>query len=67
VGKGGGQITLYRKREPIKTVPQEQGVKELVALIQHDGKWREPGTPASVDLNPAQTLVAEEKAHSGTH
>jgi (E)-4-hydroxy-3-methylbut-2-enyl-diphosphate synthase len=42
VGKGGGQITLYRKRDPIKTVPQEQGVAELVALIQADGKWQEP-------------------------
>jgi (E)-4-hydroxy-3-methylbut-2-enyl-diphosphate synthase len=42
VGKGGGQITLYRKRDPIKTVPQEQGVAELVALIQADGRWQEP-------------------------
>jgi len=42
VGKGGGLITLYRKRDPIKTVPQEQGVAELVALIQADGKCQEP-------------------------
>jgi (E)-4-hydroxy-3-methylbut-2-enyl-diphosphate synthase len=42
VGKAGGQITLYRKREPIRTVPQERGVEELVALIQSDGKWQEP-------------------------
>jgi (E)-4-hydroxy-3-methylbut-2-enyl-diphosphate synthase len=42
VGKGGGLITLYRKRDPIKTVPQEQGVAELVALIQADGRWQEP-------------------------
>jgi hypothetical protein len=42
VGKGGGQITLYRKRDPIKTVPQDQGVDELVALIKADGKWQEP-------------------------
>jgi (E)-4-hydroxy-3-methylbut-2-enyl-diphosphate synthase len=41
VGKAGGQITLYRKREPIKTVPQEKGVEELVALIQSDGKWQD--------------------------
>ncbi len=67
VGKGGGQITLYRKREPIKTVPQENGVAELVALIQHDGKWREPGAPVEADLNEAQALVAHEKAHPGTH
>ncbi|MDX1933528.1 MAG: (E)-4-hydroxy-3-methylbut-2-enyl-diphosphate synthase [Capsulimonadales bacterium] len=42
VGKGGGQITLYRKREPLKTVAQEQGVAELIALIKSDGKWQEP-------------------------
>ncbi|HVK02585.1 MAG TPA: (E)-4-hydroxy-3-methylbut-2-enyl-diphosphate synthase [Armatimonadaceae bacterium] len=42
VGKGGGQITLYRKRDPIKTVPQEQGVEQLIALIRADGKWQEP-------------------------
>jgi (E)-4-hydroxy-3-methylbut-2-enyl-diphosphate synthase len=44
VGKAGGLITLYRKREAIKTVPQERGVEELVALIQADGKWAEPGS-----------------------
>ena len=42
VGKAGGQITLYRKREPLKTVPQEQGVAELIELIKSDGKWKEP-------------------------
>lgn len=42
VGKAGGLITLYRKREPLKTVPQEQGVSELIALIKADGKWQEP-------------------------
>ncbi|MBC7805584.1 MAG: (E)-4-hydroxy-3-methylbut-2-enyl-diphosphate synthase [Akkermansiaceae bacterium] len=42
VGKAGGLITLYRKREPLKTVPQEQGVPELIALIKSDGKWQEP-------------------------
>jgi len=42
VGKGGGVITLYRKREPIKNVPQERGVSELVALIKADGMWKEP-------------------------
>ncbi|MBC8139908.1 MAG: (E)-4-hydroxy-3-methylbut-2-enyl-diphosphate synthase [Armatimonadetes bacterium] len=42
VGKAGGLITLYRKREPLKTVPQEQGVSELIALIKADGMWREP-------------------------
>lgn len=49
VGKAGGQITLYRKREPVKTVSQEEGVAELIALLKTDGVWREP------DESPAQT------------
>lgn len=66
VGKAGGQITLYRKKEPIKTVPQELGVGELIALIKADGKWQEPGA-AQASLNGAQAQVAQEKANSGTH
>jgi (E)-4-hydroxy-3-methylbut-2-enyl-diphosphate synthase len=42
VGKAGGMITLYRKRDPVKTVPQEQGVQELINLIKADGRWQEP-------------------------
>ena len=42
VGKGGGVITLYRGRTPVKNVPQEQGVSELIALIKADGKWVAP-------------------------
>ena len=42
VGKAGGMITLYRQREPIKNVPQERGVEELVDLIKADGRWQEP-------------------------
>lgn len=42
VGKAGGKITLYRKREELRTVPQEQGVQELIALIKADGRWQEP-------------------------
>jgi len=42
VGKGGGIITLYRGRTPVKNVPQEQGVDELVALIKSDGRWIDP-------------------------
>jgi (E)-4-hydroxy-3-methylbut-2-enyl-diphosphate synthase len=42
VGKGGGVITLYRGRTPVKNVPQEDGVNELVALIKSDGRWVEP-------------------------
>ena len=50
VGKGGGQITLYRKREPIKTVPQALGVQELVDLIKSDGRWVDP--PAGAEPPP---------------
>ena len=42
VGKAGGLITLYRKKEPLRTVPQENGVAELIGLIKSDGKWQEP-------------------------
>lgn len=43
VGKAGGKIALYRGREVVKeSVPQEQGVAELIALIQADGRWTEP-------------------------
>ncbi len=42
VGKAGGQITLYRKKEPVKTVPQEKGVEELVSLLKADGVWMDP-------------------------
>jgi (E)-4-hydroxy-3-methylbut-2-enyl-diphosphate synthase len=47
VGKGGGVITLYRGRTPVKNVPQEQGVEELIALIKADGKWVEPPAGAT--------------------
>ena len=43
VGKAGGKISLYRGREEVKTgIPQEQGVQELVNLIQSDGRWVDP-------------------------
>ena len=42
VGKAGGKITLYRKREELKTVDQSVGVSELIALLKSDGKWTEP-------------------------
>lgn len=43
VGKAGGKIALYRGREVVKeNIPQEDGVRELVALIKSDGKWVEP-------------------------
>jgi (E)-4-hydroxy-3-methylbut-2-enyl-diphosphate synthase len=43
VGKGQGQISLYRGREIVKNmVPAERGVEELIALIKGDGRWEEP-------------------------
>lgn len=43
VGKAGGKISLYRKREEVRSnIPQERGVEELIALLKADGKWVEP-------------------------
>jgi (E)-4-hydroxy-3-methylbut-2-enyl-diphosphate synthase len=43
VGRAGGQIALYRGRELVKTsIPQEEGVTELIALIKADGRWADP-------------------------
>lgn len=42
VGKQAGYISLYRGREEIKRVPEDQGVAELIHLIQSDGKWIDP-------------------------
>lgn len=42
VGKQPGYISLYRGREEIKKVPQEQGVEELINLIKADGRWVDP-------------------------
>lgn len=43
VGAAGGKITLYRKREIVKSgIPQENGVDELIVLLKQDGKWEEP-------------------------
>lgn len=43
VGAAGGKITLYRKREVVKSgIPQENGVPELINLLKQDGRWQEP-------------------------
>jgi (E)-4-hydroxy-3-methylbut-2-enyl-diphosphate synthase len=43
VGKAGGKIALYRGREVVKeSIPQEEGVAELINLLKADGKWVEP-------------------------
>ncbi|EKQ68444.1 1-hydroxy-2-methyl-2-(E)-butenyl 4-diphosphate synthase [Leptolyngbyaceae cyanobacterium JSC-12] len=42
VGKQAGYISLYRGREEIKRVPEEEGVQELINLIKSDGLWIDP-------------------------
>ncbi|MBK4731776.1 (E)-4-hydroxy-3-methylbut-2-enyl-diphosphate synthase [Oxynema sp. CENA135] len=42
VGKQPGYISLYRGREEIKKVPENQGVEELINLIKADGRWIDP-------------------------
>lgn len=42
VGKQPGYISLYRGREEIKKVPEDQGVQELINLIKLDGRWVDP-------------------------
>jgi (E)-4-hydroxy-3-methylbut-2-enyl-diphosphate synthase len=43
VGKAGGKISLYRKRDEVKTgIPQEKSVEELINLIRADGRWHDP-------------------------
>ncbi len=39
VGKGPGVIALYRGREEIRKVPEDEGVNALVDLIKADGRW----------------------------
>ncbi len=42
VGRQPGYISLYRGREEIKKVPEDNGVEELINLIKSDGRWVEP-------------------------
>ncbi len=42
VGLGGGKIALYRGKEVIRTVQQEEARDSLIALIKEDGKWINP-------------------------
>lgn len=39
VGKTPGVISLYRGRDEIRKVPEEEGVEALIALIKEDGRW----------------------------
>jgi len=54
VGKGGGIITLYRGRDPVRNVSQEQGVEALIALIKSDGLWVEPAAGVDGAAGPAR-------------
>jgi (E)-4-hydroxy-3-methylbut-2-enyl-diphosphate synthase len=55
VGASGGKITLYRKKEIVKTsIPQERGVDELIDLLRADGKWVDPPMPGA----PKRELTA---------
>jgi (E)-4-hydroxy-3-methylbut-2-enyl-diphosphate synthase len=42
VGKQAGFISLYRGRDEVKKVPEDQGVEELINLIKSDGRWVDP-------------------------
>jgi (E)-4-hydroxy-3-methylbut-2-enyl-diphosphate synthase len=42
VGKQAGYIALYRGRDEIKRVPEDQGVEELINLIKADDRWVDP-------------------------
>jgi (E)-4-hydroxy-3-methylbut-2-enyl-diphosphate synthase len=49
VGKQSGYIALYRGRDEIKRVSEENGVEELINLIKADGRWVEPEAQAESD------------------
>ncbi|MGC6483748.1 MAG: (E)-4-hydroxy-3-methylbut-2-enyl-diphosphate synthase [Synechococcus sp.] len=42
VGKTPGVISLYRGRDEIRKVPEQEGVQALIQLIKDDGRWVEP-------------------------
>ncbi|MEE3718114.1 (E)-4-hydroxy-3-methylbut-2-enyl-diphosphate synthase [Tumidithrix elongata RA019] len=42
VGKTPGMISLYRGKEEIKRVPENEGVEQLIALIKSDDRWVDP-------------------------
>ena len=53
VGKAGGKISLYRKRDEVKTgIAQENGVGELVALLKFDGVWQDPPEGSEISTAP---------------
>lgn len=52
VGKTRGYISLYRGKEEIRVVKEEDGVKELINLLKQDGVWKDP---------PAESARQDEK------
>jgi (E)-4-hydroxy-3-methylbut-2-enyl-diphosphate synthase len=42
VGKTPGTISLYRGRQEIRRVPEQEGVEALITLIREDGRWVDP-------------------------
>lgn len=69
VGKAGGKITLYRKRDEVKTgIPQEKSVEELIALIKSDGRWVDPApdwTPPPPPQELRDRIQREVKRENG--
>lgn len=57
VGRNPGTIALYRGREEIRTVPEDDGVIELVNLLKEDGVWVEPPVALEVEQVPAEVTV----------
>ncbi|MEP6755708.1 MAG: (E)-4-hydroxy-3-methylbut-2-enyl-diphosphate synthase [Chthonomonadales bacterium] len=54
VGKAGGKISLYRRRDEVKSgIPQEKSVEELIGLIKSDGRWVEPYEGWEIPAPPA--------------
>lgn len=47
VGLGGGKVMLYRGRQVITAVPQEEALSALIGIIKQDGKWFDPPTDVS--------------------
>ncbi|KAJ8908305.1 hypothetical protein NDN08_005019 [Rhodosorus marinus] len=56
VGRGPGTIALYRGREEIRVVPEEDGVQELIRLLQGDGVWVDP---PELSAEQEETVEAE--------
>lgn len=42
VGKGGGIVALYRGKEMVKLIPQNEALNSLVDIIKGDGRWIDP-------------------------